>query len=68
MSYFYNYWFGESENEIDIPDSYKQNKFQVLKEIKLFDKSILLPTYTPLVEIKPKIFKYKKTKRRKRNR
>jgi hypothetical protein len=67
MSYFYN-WFGTEEKEIVIPDSYKQNKFQVLKEIKLFDKSILLPTYKPVIEVKPKICKYKKTKRRKRNR
>jgi hypothetical protein len=64
----FSYWFGTEEKEIVIPDNYKQNKFQVLKEIKLFDKSILLPTYAPLVEVKPKICKYKKTKRRKRNR
>ena len=62
----FSYWFGTEEKEIVIPDSYKQNKFQVLKEIKLFDKSILLPTYTPLIEVKPKIFKFKKKKRRKK--
>ena len=68
MSYFYNWFFSHDDKEIVIPDSYKQNKFQVLKEVKLFDKSILLPTYAPLVDLKPKICKYKKTKRRKRNR
>jgi len=63
MSYFYNYWFGETDKEIIVSDKDKQNKYQVLKEIKSFDKSILLPTYKPVIEVKQKITKYKKTKR-----
>ena len=66
MSYFYNYWFGETDVEIIVSDKDKQNKYQVLKEIKSFDKSILLPTYKPIVEVKPKITKFKRKKRMKK--
>ncbi|NIQ13078.1 MAG: hypothetical protein GTO02_01305 [Candidatus Dadabacteria bacterium] len=62
----FSYWFGTDakDNVPELTDQeQKRLRYKMLIEITQFDKKVLLPTYKPVVEVKPKITKYKKTKR-----
>ena len=64
-SYFYN-----TTEELPEPtDEEKRNRYNVLKEIKQFDKSILLSRIECSIDNKKKIFTFKRRwkKKRKKN-
>lgn len=62
----FSYWFGTDakDNVPELTDQeQKRLRYKMLIEITQFDKKQLLEVYKPIVEVKPKITKYKKTKR-----
>jgi hypothetical protein len=60
MSIVYTYFFGETTEEIKADKNTLDNKYNLLKEITTFDKS-LLKSYKPPVK-KKKLYKFKKKK------
>jgi hypothetical protein len=63
----FNFWFG-TEAKQEVPEltdlEQKRLRYKMLIEITQFDKKQLLEVYKPIVDVKPKITKFKKTKRR----
>lgn len=74
LSYIFGNWFfNPTEDEIIVSPNTKQNRYNVLKEIKSFDQTILLPVPQSIQEFtqerKPsKIFTFKRTEKKKRSR
>lgn len=74
LSYIFGNWFfNPTEEEIIISPKTKQNRYNVLKEVNQFDKSILLPVPQSIQEFtqqrKPsKIFTFQKKNDKKRTR
>ena len=72
LSYIFGNWFfNPTEEEIIVSPKTKQNRYNVLKEIKSFDSTILLPVPESLDTFigkrKPsKIFTFKRTEKKKR--
>ena len=72
-SYITSWFFAEEEKTIEVTPKTKQNRYNVLKEVNQFDKSILLPVPQSIQEFtqerKPsKIFTFKRTEKKKRQR
>ena len=73
-SYIASWFFEDKDEEIVVTPKTKQNKYNVLKEVNQFDKSILLPVPQSIQEFtqqrKPsKIFTFKRvTEKKKRSR
>jgi len=70
-SYIASWFFEDKEQEIEVTPKTKQNKYNVLKEVKQFDKSILLPVPQSIQEFtqerKPsKIFTFKRVTEKKK--
>jgi len=71
-NYITSWFFAEEEKPIEVTPKTKQNRYNVLKEVNQFDKSILLPVSQSLEEFvgetkKPsKIFTFKRTEKKKR--
>ena len=68
---FGNWFFSPVEDEIIVSPKTKQNRYNVLKEVRSFDSSILLPVPQSIEEFtqekKPyKIFTFKRTEKKKR--
>ena len=68
---FGNWFFSPVEEEIIVTPKTKQNRYNVLKEVKQFDKTILLPVPQSIEEFtqekKPsKIFTFKRTSEKKK--
>lgn len=64
-------WFYNPAEELPEPtEEDKQNRYNVLKEIKQFDKTILLPVRQSIEEFtqenKKKIFTFKRRKRKRK--
>ena len=62
MSFIYNYFFGETTEEVIQDDKTIVLRNELLKEIKTFDKS-LLKIYTPPPKKKKRLFKFFKKKK-----
>lgn len=72
-SYISSWFFNPTEEEIEVSPKTKQKRYNVLKEVNQFDKSILLPVPQSIQEFtqerKPsKIFTFKRTEKKKRQR
>jgi hypothetical protein len=71
LSYIFGNWFfNPTEDEIIVSPNTKQNRYNVLKEIKSFDQTILLPVPESLDTFigkrKPsKIFTFKRAEKKK---
>ena len=68
-SYIASWFFNPTEEEIIVSPKTKQNRYNVLKEVNQFDKSILLPVPQSIQEFtqerKPsKIFTFKRTEKK----
>jgi len=68
-SYISSWFFNPTEEEIIVTPKTKQNRYNVLKEIKSFDQTILLPVPQSIQEFtqqrKPsKIFTFKREKKK----
>ena len=65
----FSYWFGTEEKD-QVPEltDKEQNRlrYKMLIEIVQFDKKNLLEVYKPIVEVKPKVCKFKIIKPKKR--
>jgi len=74
LSYIFGNWFFEDkEQEIEVSPKTKQNRYNVLKEVKQFDKNILLAVPESLEDFvgdtkENKIFTFKKKNDKKRTR
>lgn len=70
LTYISSWFFSPVEDEIVVTEEQKRNRYEVLKEIKQFDKTILLPVPQSIEEFtnqpKKKLFTFKR--KRKRNR
>jgi len=69
-SYISSWFFNPTEEEIIVTPKTKQNRYNVLKEVNQFDKSILLPVPQSIQEFtqerKPsKIFTFKRVTEKK---
>ena len=72
-SYITSWFFAEEEKTIEVTPKTKQNRYNVLKEVNQFDKSILLPVPESLDTFigkrkESKIFTFKRTEKKKRQR
>ena len=72
-SYIASWFFEDKEDEIIVTPKTKQNRYNVLKEVKQFDKTILLPVPQSIEEFtqekKPsKIFTFRISEKKKRSR
>ena len=70
-SYIASWFFEDKEDEIIVTPKTKQNRYNVLKEVKQFDKTILLPVQQSLEDFvgekKPsKIFTFKRISEKKK--
>lgn len=70
LTYISSWFFSPEEDEIVVTEEQKQNRYKLLKEIKSFDKSILLAVPQSLEEFtnqpKKKLFTFKRKRNRKR--
>ena len=70
FSFITSYFYNPAEDEIRPTEEDKQNRYNVLKEIKQFDKTILLPVKQSLEEFtqenKKKLFTFKRRKRKRK--
>ena len=72
-SYLSSWFFSPVEQEIEVSPKTKQNRHHLLKEVKQFDKKILLAVPQSLETFigerkESKIFTFKRTEKKKRSR
>jgi hypothetical protein len=68
-SYISSWFFEDKEQDIEVSPKTKQNRYNVLKEVKQFDKNILLAVQQSLEDFvgetkENKIFTFKRTEKK----